>query len=91
MMYAIGILVCVFIACAMVIFRQSSEIEELAAAISVLESDLHYLRARNRELNAELLTMNRTVLYEDRIAAIADLPAEHPQKRKRKTIRKKAP
>lgn len=89
MSYLIALLCLALVAAAVTIYRISGDLRQCQAQLRELDVTHHYAIARNRELNAELLKVSRSVLYDDRAAAIADLPAEHPQKRKPKTIRAK--
>lgn len=97
-MYAIALLCLMLIGCAVLIYRLSREIDVLMGSVNIMETDLHYLRNRNRAMTAELLTYSRTALYDSRDNAFspatktvstASLPPEHPQKRKTKSIRGK--
>jgi hypothetical protein len=91
MSYLIALLCLALVAAAVTVYRLSGDLRQCQSQLRELDVTHHYTLARNRELNAELFSVSRTMLYDDRAIAIADLPADHPQKRKRKTIRKKAP
>lgn len=98
MTYLIGFLLLALVGCAVTVYRLSGEIRYLEGLVRDGDVSLHYLRERNKSLNAELLTYSRTALYDSRDNAFAaatktvstaSLPPEHPQKRKTKSIRGK--
>jgi hypothetical protein len=88
--YLIGLLLLVIVACAVTIYRLSGEGNYLRDLVDELQVDNHYLRERNRKLNAELLMRDIvTTTHGSSVPATLTLPAEHPQKRKPKSIRGK--
>ena len=97
MILAICLTALVLIACAVTIYRLSGEKEELVRMVKNRDVDLGYLRGRNTILNGELLTMSRKygmppntqTASTSQPVAVTALPAEHPQKRRPKSIRAK--
>lgn len=89
MTYLLAVLVLALIGAAVTIYRLSGEIRALGHIIDGYEVANNYLRERNRDLNAELLTMSvKTTTYGTSVPATLTLPSENPQKRP-KSIRGK--
>lgn len=90
MTYLIAVLLLALIGCAVTIYRLSGERDDLLRDNDDLSVDRHYLLQRTRDLNAELLTMSvTTTTHGTSVPVQVTLPAEHPQKRKPKSIRGK--
>jgi len=88
--YLIALLCLIIVASAVTIYRLSGENRLAYSLLSEANLSLHYLRERNKGLNAELLTMSvKTITHGTSVPATLTLPTEHPQKRKPKTIRRK--
>ena len=82
MTYLIGLLLLALLGCAVTIYRLSGEIRDLVNLLDEAHTDTHYLRDRNRQLNAELLMRDIvTTTHGTSVPATLTLPAEHPQKR----------
>ena len=94
MTYVIALLCLIILACAVTLYRAYRENEDLHAALVERDVRLHYLGCRNAELGGELLTMSRRYGMPPNTstastAVLAELPKDHPQKRKPKSIRGK--
>jgi hypothetical protein len=84
--YLIGLLLLALIGCAVTIYRLSGENRLAYSLLSEANLSLHYLRERNKALNAELLTMSVTTTTHGTSVPVKVLL---PAPRKPKSIRGK--